>query len=747
MKFASLRSSVLLAAVLMVILSSPTFAVDTDGDGLPDDVEQRLGTHVDMPEEFEMIAHDEVGDSDPEIGGRMDIAAVRCANIAHDRWLWAVSFDEPYQPENAGCTLYVDVDGDALTGRPQTGCEVAYVCFRGQPVTHTWLDNSDLEAIPDGRVAVVDGVIYYCGDVPLSQVDDRTRYRIKVLVQTHQPAVNRDRFGFVPVEGPANSEIEPERTAETGIVRGTVMGPNGEPVPGARIRGILSDATLDPVNPEFDVTADEAGRFEIEAPPGRYALLATKGVLTSHRIGSESLTIGAGSLEEGVTLRLREGTTLSGRVTAKATGEPVPSATIVVDAKLTAITGDDGRYTIEAVAEGPQSMLVTASGLAHEFRDIHVRQGDPNETDLALEPGFDIRGTVTDEAGDPVEGVRIRHQAYSRRWEERRLRATETNAEGRWEMPGFARDDLAAIEFSHPDFTDQLLEAIRAPENGDVLTLDLTLREGYAVEGMVVDGAAQAVIGAEVWVMAPEGRQFRSMRADSNRLGQFRIEHIPSDAETLLFATQREQAPTWTRVTPGPPDAPATVTLEMQAGHTASGSVLDADGNPVASAAVVADYRFGPRNQGWGSSRTSTDQDGQFTVTGLPASGVEVRIDADGHSQVRDVPIEVGDETNEIVLNPPGTIVGRVIDEATDRPITEFRVRLVRSDEAPPGAPRSVTVPMSGDGIAFAAEDGMFVVERLTFGAAYAVVVDAEGYAPARVDPVTAARREAGEWP
>ena len=109
----------------------------------------------------------------------------------------------------------------------------------------------------------------------------------------------------------------------------------------------------------------------------------------------------------------------------------------------------------------------------------------------------------------------------------------------------------------------------------------------------------------------------------------------------------------------------------------------------------------------------------------------------------------MGGETT-LVLVPHGAIVGQVVDEATGRPITAFNVKRDRTSpygrkEHPPG---SFLRALTQRGLACRPKDGKFVISELDYGATYALVACADGYAPAIAYPIVAQALdgEAGPW-
>lgn len=199
-----------LAGGLMVPAAASQVA-DSDKDGLPDEVEERLGTDPRRPEALEQIATFPATVKErPEL----DIVRVDFGNVGRDRWLWAVHTAKPYTFENAGLILYLDLDADPKTGRRDMGCEVTVGHSLGRPTANGFEPDGSPRAVPAPRVALVGGVLYLCHDATIRQEGGRTRLRFSILSETREPHRTVDGTGWVTALGPANSNRKPPVTLD-----------------------------------------------------------------------------------------------------------------------------------------------------------------------------------------------------------------------------------------------------------------------------------------------------------------------------------------------------------------------------------------------------------------------------------------------------------------------------------------------------------------------------------------------------
>ena len=208
---APMRSAILAAIAAIVMLSAaPCLAVDTDGDGIPDDVEEILGTDPNYPEELHVVFEGERVPEERRDEGYnpgMDILRIDFGHVAEDRYLWRTVFAAEPPIDEMVHHIYVDADADETTGREGRGTEYMLTTAGGQErVTYYLPDGTVSPTPPAVRIAVVDNVLYTSADVDLGRDEDGVRFRMSVLVHsTVAPDEDRPRMsqstGNFMVEG------------------------------------------------------------------------------------------------------------------------------------------------------------------------------------------------------------------------------------------------------------------------------------------------------------------------------------------------------------------------------------------------------------------------------------------------------------------------------------------------------------------------------------------------------------------
>ena len=90
-----------------------------------------------------------------------------------------------------------------------------------------------------------------------------------------------------------------------------------------------------------------------------------------------------------VTSRAFGQSTITGRVTAQGTGEPLPESRIaVVGTSLVGSTGVDGRYTIRNVPPGQWVVRVLRVGFQEQKKTATAAAGQSVTVDFSLEPAI-----------------------------------------------------------------------------------------------------------------------------------------------------------------------------------------------------------------------------------------------------------------------------------------------------------------------------------------------------------------------
>ncbi len=429
-----------------------------------------------------------------------------------------------------------------------------------------------------------------------------------------------------------------------GRVVGQVLRPDGRPAAGARVSlypgpGTFLAAFRSGDLRRLDATTDRDGRFAIAGvtPGSGYdAHALARGFAPSYASVDE---VRAGA-DTSVVVRGRRGGTIAGVVYSAAPDadederRPLAGARVAVSplalramqlaeevlALTAAVTDAEGRYVLRDVPLGDVEVLAGATGhVASRSPVLRVDEGERIEAPPAiLRTGPLARGRVVDSAGAPLAGVHVR-------WFLGRLGQPEqleigvapllhqavgdfayplTDAEGRFVAGPFADEPPHELYFMKDGYGFE--RATWDPASAAELVV--TLVAGGTVEGVVRDATSGAPVASFV-VTSADRIDARSDEPSSfnpfsggllveDPEGRFRVQGVRAGRAELVFeAAGYHRETVRVRVAEGASETE--VVVELHAGGTVRGHVVDSAGEPVTGAQVAA---LG--GGGWSVART-----------------------------------------------------------------------------------------------------------------------------------------------
>jgi beta-lactamase regulating signal transducer with metallopeptidase domain len=331
-------------------------------------------------------------------------------------------------------------------------------------------------------------------------------------------------------------------------------------------------------------------------------------------------------------------------------------------------------------------------------------EGEPHPTlptslTIPMEPAKKFGGLVRNESGEPIPDVKVNvHYWAAGMGKDPHIRANidttaKTDNAGRWsvEMPAEINDkDNLRIFVNHPGYVSDVLRrgwhpipVTPQPVLSDLYsqTAVMTMREGNAVEGMVVDMQGQPIpdvkfYDTEYYWFGSTDFTSGKPRATTDKSGKFRITgvtyiqdwrlKVPGDRGLALTVQARGFAPEIVSVSPDQ----TTLKVQLKPGRSAHGRVVDEAGKPVEG------VRFTAGNWREWHSRLNieavTDVEGRFTLNDLPADGAEFGFSKEGYEYVSNVPLSASDKEYKFTLRAPVRIVGLVVDADTGTQLDKF---------------------------------------------------------------------------
>lgn len=514
-------------------------------------------------------------------------------------------------------------------------------------------------------------------------------------------------------------------------ITGTVADLTGGPIASAKVRA--RGGWEDGATAVFG-EADERGAFSLWVAPGSVRVSASaEGYADAeewgHAPGAFELVLAPESL-------------LSGTVVDGATSQPVEGARVTVrDASdgwgwdsnaETTFTDDQGRFRVARLTPG-RKVAVALTDHGYGQTDGSVLVGLGQHVDgvvVKLFPAVRVEGTlVVSTTKAPCEGgavqltdpkrpdnmIALRTRADGTRWAEGVLpgtyRVTVT-------CDGYqARDKYAPITVADKDLTGLVWEV----DPGAALRGRVLTKSGEPVEGAVV-GARSVGGGARDRVDWG--------RSTSAGDGQYELAGLTPGSYQIEVETDRGTPPKEGYQVDVPDGATVTKDLVLEDAGTIKGTVVDAEGKPVAGVRVSAQSVAGSAFRGL--DELKSDRAGAFTIEGLRAGEYRVLALGDGYFNELRKPGTTDDAkqgervtvranqtaTVKLVVEArSGTIKGTVVD-AAGAPVNDAYISVARESDAAGARESNVsrTRWSWGDKPVLTGVDGAFTVGSLTPG-------------------------------
>ncbi len=542
--------------------------------------------------------------------------------------------------------------------------------------------------------------------------------RMRTIAVVHPDfAIDAEEFGFART--PSAGELT--RSLNAGVaITGRVAGTNGE-TPVAEAEVSLDEWPL--------AKTAEDGTFTIAHAPAKWtSLAARKGSLLSQLAYEKAASH---------TLRLAPVATITGRVLDAKTKVPVAGTIVRVtqrristDSNFASQTDAKGTYSL--VVPAGTYMLVTAHpSYDNTMADTAVTAGQTASRDFSISQLARVSGSVIDEERKPVAAALVSSEdADDPRGFGRMMRFDDgvfSGPDGRFSMR-VQPDRAFAMKATRRGLPAAKSEPIRLGAGERKTGVVLTIPNGLAVSGRVTNAQGDPLSGISVSAAQSETDSRMVFRTVIG--GMSRDEDLVRTASDGTFTMQLKEgtydftfrgegyAPKTVRGQSITPAAAATVEATMEPAAEVTGRVVrgGAGVEGVRVMAMIPDVE---------ASATVTGPDGSFSISGLPAGSLSVmfRNEEELVQEMRTFTAPARDVVVEV--SPGGRIRGRVVDRATNKPLTAFRAGVSRT-----GSGMMVTTPLLRE---FTSEDGSFTLENVPPGAV-AIVASAPGYASGRLN-------------
>ncbi|MGB1013344.1 MAG: carboxypeptidase regulatory-like domain-containing protein, partial [Nannocystaceae bacterium] len=453
-----------------------------------------------------------------------------------------------------------------------------------------------------------------------------------------------------------------------------------------------------------DAVTREDGTFRIDGlDPGSYKPVA----LNEKTYGAAGATVhlGLGQTSDEVVIEAHpafavQGTILTGEQQTCVSGR-VSLRDSVNKRTVASRVERDGEVRIHGVLPGTYDVEVSCEGFVSLEHYDAIEVSEPITRQVwEVEAGYAIRGIVVDATGEPVAGTRVMASQTLKEGAPRAKRSRgwgqQTREDGQFELDGL-RPGSYEIKLLGGDRASPAEPTEVEIEDEDVENLKIELSGEGIVRGRVIDERGEAVANVTIDLDAVERSGWMSGHSTrSADDGTFALEHV----EAGRYRAMAKQGWSVTLRAPGTSDDDVQgVALDVSAGDVTEielkveargasirGTVVDADGGPVADAFLSATRESDSATKVAGSSmRTSrwgnwwkkpvlTDADGSFELVDLTEGVYTVRAYRKGGGEGFSEGVET-DSSCTVAIRATGTLMGRVTLAGGPAP-EEFTVTL-----------------------------------------------------------------------
>ncbi len=529
---------------------------------------------------------------------------------------------------------------------------------------------------PDGRG--VGNALVAITTVPPRTVtadDDGTFAIDKLVARTYQLTASTPELVGGPVfyklrEGGDPVVIHMSAGAAVDV---TVVDDQQKPLPGATVK--LMDQS------ERTAQTDAGGKVTIS--PIRPGWVAVSATAPGFATGGGVTTIGSAGAHATVTITMKKGVAVSGKVVDEK-GTPIAKARVIAQGDPTwgggrepdaETTNDKGEFAFAALQAGTTRLLAMDGEHAPSSSEpIKIGTTPVTGVTITMTPGGVIAGTVLDADKQPVPFATVRVAGAGRAQFLTAARQATTDKAGAFELRGLSRLTLQARAESETAASTLVpLDLTQKPRLDDVtLVLDVT----GTIAGIVVDEKGKPVpevsvnaypdmlAGAKAENAALAG--FSSATTDGD--GRFVIRGLPDD-QYRLWATRALGADggAWSRNSTPARVGEQNARLELPSPGGLKGTI-SLGGEPPAMATVQV---------GFGAPTPTLK--GTFAIQDLAPGTYDITLHSLEFSEhiLRDVEIKPAETTDlrTIEVEKGRVLTGRVVD-GTGRPVSGAKIRV-----------------------------------------------------------------------
>lgn len=546
-------------------------------------------------------------------------------------------------------------------------------------------------------------------------------------------------------------------SAGTGVYGKVVGATSQAPIAGAHVLCAQLDTSVTVVRTQL---TGSLGGFEFNTlAAGRWLVVVSA---NGYQTAYQGCVVAAGAMKSMQfalkTQAEAQGGVIEGSVTNRATGAPIPCATVYYQLQPTSgtavialiqhvMTDANGHYRIAGLHPGAYALTACAAGFASAHRTVEVAAGAVAIANFGLEPAVTplpgaIVGRVIDaKTSEPLVGARVYYGPLYSATAEYRWFDTDgsplrpyvvTDSTGRFKIESLAPGLYYLLATKDGYGRQQMQVTVVSGQTREVRFKLAPLATTGNIKGLVTTTAGLPIAGATVYYQPHGIVYFQQPRVLTGSDGRYTIPPIPTgECRVWVLAEGFYSQSRMTVVVAG-----ATVELNFRlmpktaSVGTVTGRVIDAK---TSAPLIGAKIRIVPTVQNSTAPiclEGLTYTNGEYKILNVPAGGVLVTACQAGYltqSRTATVPaagtVAVNFRLTPIDSIKTGKVVGQVLDAANEKPIAGAVVRLIPADAIIFDLMRSAGLPRE----TLTDANGQYGFERVPAGS-YQVVAGRTGY-------------------
>ncbi len=339
-------------------------------------------------------------------------------------------------------------------------------------------------------------------------------------------------------------------------------------------------------------------------------------------------------------------------------GQPVVGARISLDCDVYVDSNEDGRFTFTRLVPSLYRLAARKDEFCADIALVTLHEGR-SPVVLSMSRGITLRAQVMD-GNSPVAGARI--LLYKEV-------VAVTGEDGLAVVCGVG-DQFQIFDIVADGFAPTFLSMWLAPDPGGTIARSVQLSRGARVSGIVLDPEGKAVAEASVRVRGP------SWGGDTltDPTGAWNLEMLAAGTYELRASSKDHAAVPNVILELDGRNPQSGVVVRVARGGTIKGNVVDAQGDAVASSAIVAIHVESEHRRVERSARG--DENGRFELKGLEPGTYDLFAhDTLRATALKRIAVVDGDVSEHVLVVANGVLAGTVVDVRGD-PIVGCEVRI-----------------------------------------------------------------------